>query len=367
MKKGKQIKRHALACLAGLVLAGSAGLVNAANENTLAHWRFEEGVNGVIHAADWDDFYLDSSGNTNHLSSWPLPSPNINRPTATNQVPYSVVPQTGEANTLALAFLGKQDLSTGGGNTGFKMLETYMFTNGWTFECTFLVTTNGLHQGLFGKDGKRGTFDGDPSTGPHPPFRMKIRPPSELVECQILDDNDVPITVKCNTPVETHHWYSVAATYDTETLSIYLKGEGDEEYVFQNSVSVPAGVTLGRYDKKWAVGRIRWDGNPADYMYGVLDEVRISNIALNPNFFIAVNGLPPPAINILAEQLSGTNGLALTWDTASWIDYSLLSKSSLGETTWTTNQAGIPGGEAGSVTVTTGVDQAQSFYRVTGE
>lgn len=74
-----------------------------------------------------------------------------------------------------------------------------------------------------------------------------------------------------------------------------------------------------------------------------------------------------PDIVITLNQLSGTNGLALTWDTDPLGDYTLLSKSNLTEPSWATNMTGIPGGTTGGVTVTTAVDQVQSFYRVTGD
>ena len=46
-------------------------------------------------------------------------------------------------------------------------------------------------------------------------------------------------------------------------------------------------------------------------------------------------------------------------------DYTLETKSSLTNVSWTSNSAVV--GTGGDVTVTTAVDQAQSFCRVTGE
>jgi len=75
---------------------------------------------------------------------------------------------------------------------------------------------------------------------------------------------------------------------------------------------------------------------------------------------------PLPEIgDITINPLPSGNGLALTWDTVEWHDYALETKSSLPIGNWETNQI-VPGVD-GSVTVTTAVDQVQSFYRVTAE
>ena len=76
--------------------------------------------------------------------------------------------------------------------------------------------------------------------------------------------------------------------------------------------------------------------------------------------------VPLPDIgDITMTQLSDINGLVLTWDTIEGYDYALETKSQLPYGNWETNQI-VPGVD-GSVTVTTAVDQAHSFYRVTSE
>ena len=74
----------------------------------------------------------------------------------------------------------------------------------------------------------------------------------------------------------------------------------------------------------------------------------------------------PPIGNISWELLSGTNGLALTWLTTNGFNYAVQSKDDLVTGSWTNHITGIPG-VAGDLTVTTAVDQAQSFYRVVVE
>jgi len=67
--------------------------------------------------------------------------------------------------------------------------------------------------------------------------------------------------------------------------------------------------------------------------------------------------------NITLDLLSGTNALTLTWATSVGTDYTVETKSSLTEISWTSNSAAV--GTGGDVTVTSAVDQAETFYRVT--
>lgn len=79
--------------------------------------------------------------------------------------------------------------------------------------------------------------------------------------------------------------------------------------------------------------------------------------------------LPDPEIQITAlDQLPSTNDLALSfaWTNSFWGDYAVSSTANLVDSSWSNLVYNRPGEPNGSMTVTTSVDQAQSFYRVTG-
>ncbi len=268
------------------------GLVGSASASTIAHWRFENGTAGTEHAVDQDDWYTDSSGNGNHLSSWWDES----RPAATAVRPFTTVPQTGAANNLALDFdngtggtEGADDLGTFG-NGGGKMIESYMF-NHWTVEATFKLD-NLYWEVLVGKDGKRGDLGG--AVGSEAPFWLKILDFNKCLEVLAIDDNDNFHTAGTLNPILTDEWYSVAARFDGTAIDLWLKGPGDTEYVFQAASDFfgpdvgGVGCSLGGFNNTWTVGRGMWDGNPVDFMDGIIDEVRISDVALDPTEFIAV-------------------------------------------------------------------------------
>jgi len=242
--------------------------------HTIAHWRFENGTAGSEHPADQDNWYSDVSGNGNHLSSWTAGS----RPAATADIPFATVPQIGQKNTLSLDFDASDDLGTFGAQTGAKMIESYAFSKGWTIEATFKMRTLNW-QVIVGKDGKR-------ALGPEAPFWIKVMDSNKKIECLFIDDNDDFHWIQTLDPILANQWYSVAITYDNAVARLYLKGEGDADYVFQGSVAASAGAKLGQYPNPWTVGRGMFDGNPVDFMNGLVDEVRISDVPLDPSSFI---------------------------------------------------------------------------------
>ena len=90
------------------------------------------------------------------------------------------------------------------------------------------------------------------------------------------------------------------------------------------------------------------------------------NPVINAIVIEAISDEPAPEIgNIAIESLSGTDAIAITWATAIGVDYALENKLGLDVTDWTTNTT--ISGTGGNISVTTTVDQAQSFYRVIGE
>ncbi len=80
-----------------------------------------------------------------------------------------------------------------------------------------------------------------------------------------------------------------------------------------------------------------------------------------------VDARPPVVIgDVILDLLAGTNALTLTWLSEEDRDYAVETKLDLMAPNWTTNRSGIYG-TGGDITVTTGVDQVQSFFRIVGE
>ena len=267
------MKNYILAILSVILLSLSV------NATTIAYWRFEEGENGVQHAGDQDDWYKDSSGFTNDMSSWSASS----RPTPTNSLPFSVVPQTLATNLLAMDFIPNDDLGTFGAESPY-MINSYAFTNGFTVECMVKVRQINW-QVAVGKDGEPssiGWWD--------PAFHIKFRndsasdhkihlgfwsTPSNWVSCMSTFDYSIG------------EWYYIAAVCDGTQAYLYVKEESDANYELESTAVVPGGQGMLTTDATWTIGRGMWHNGAADWVDGIIDEVRISDTALPVNQFLA--------------------------------------------------------------------------------
>ncbi len=152
-----------------------------------------------------------------------------------------------------------------------------------------------------------------------------------------------------------HHWYDIIATFDEGADTVSL------DFIDDLDVS----TNLGTFPTTFTNGTTRFVGF-RNHVDGIAAEtwadMYIENLQIEVN-----SSIPPPEIgDIVLDLLSGTNAVSLTWSTGSGYGYTLESKSSLLDVSWGTNTTGIVG-TGGDVTVTTAVDQAESFYRVIGE
>jgi hypothetical protein len=260
----------------------------------LAYWKLDEGIAGQEHVGDQDNFYKDYSGNNNHLSTWWDGA----RPTATTDRPFTTVPQTSKENLLALDFDGNDDLGTFGAQTGGKMLESYLFTNGWTIECSFKLDSHGW-QVFVGKDGQPITNRSEPI------FFIKERGDITNLQVGFYNDATNVTYIDGKTELELGKWYSVAAVLEKDVASLYLKGENDTNYNLEASAWVEGDfASLGQWPgKNWSVGRGMWTANPVDFVDGKIDEVRICNIPLQEQYFLASKNIIFPFVNITNNNI----------------------------------------------------------------
>jgi hypothetical protein len=304
-----RLVRHQL----GLTVVLSAFVASSLSAATLAHWRFEEGTAGSPVPAgaggspDFSNTVLDSSGNGNHMRTWATTS----APTYVSNVPFSTVPQTGQANNLALNFSPNQDVYSDG-----KPINSHLFT-AWTVEASFNATVTEGWQVIVGKDGQGLLPGAAPGGGLHaaPPFMLKtVGGGGDIgkLELGMVDGSREFRSILTQNPLVTGEWYSVAATATADELSLWLKSPGDVVYVLQGTMAINGAFTSpadynapGDYGRIWTVGRGMWNNNIADFFNGMIDEVRISDVALDPSQFLAI---PEPSTYAL---LAGLGALAL--------------------------------------------------------
>ena len=151
-------------------------------------------------------------------------------------------------------------------------------------------------------------------------------------------------------------WYDIKATIDeaADTVSIdFTDAANGTTNLGTFSTSAAFNNFDGRYvDFKNFVASMPPAGTFADMW---TENVQIEVLSVNS---------PPEIGNVTLDVLPGTNALSLTWATGAGFSYMVESKLSLLDASWSTNATYTATGE--SLTVTTAVDQVQSFYRVIG-
>lgn len=287
-----------LAASAWAVLALSCSL--AARASTVAYWRFETGPAGdpVSHAIGDGQFeaaVTDVSGNGNDLSAW---NESFAGFAYRSDVPYSPVPQTGGANSFSVKNIGgvpgmftNSSVSTPSGVD----IET-MTPTAFTIEASY-KPENGGYRTVVGRDARNvATSNGDLAAlyfQAQPDNSMAIKFADvagnwhEAVSApgliQGFDYGSDPDGL-------TGTWYNMAGVSDGTTLKLYVNGSLEASApIVSADPRLAIGTTSGGdwHAGEWTVGRGLYGGGHGDRAYGLIDEVRISDMALQPGEFLS--------------------------------------------------------------------------------
>jgi hypothetical protein len=283
----------------------------SASAATQAYWRFESGpadaqmahlsgVNGL-----WSADVSDSSGNGNALSVWTGDA--WGGYAYKTDVPAATVAQTGAANNFSV--------KNTGGNPGMwnNTLRTWT-PSAWTIEASFKPEWGGWRT-IVGRDSKgAGTQPG--ADGNASALYFQIQPDNrvavtfqDVMGYQYSAVSAAGLIQGFDWPSDpnglTGKWYSMAGVSDGTTLSLYLNDMASGlgyQLVAQASLTaqgsantaLTAGVGSGGdwMAGDFTVGRGMYNGGHGDRAFGFIDEVRLSQGALDPSQFLAV---PEPA------------------------------------------------------------------------
>ena len=267
---------------------------------TVAYWRFEEGVHGEAHNGDKDGWYIDSSEYDSNMSTLTGGS----RPTASSDTSFPLIPRTYLANNLALSCNGVDDyLST----TGNEWIDNYNFPEGWTIEATVKFNSLGsgtIRPSVICKEGNLGANE-------YPYFNLQLDPNTRNIWVVTARDSngDNRIIKGTTTTIEPGKWYSIAVTYDRNNegsdreAELYIKEENDAIYEREAGTSGPwSGIDLNG-DTPWIIGSGMRNGVRRGYFDGIIDEVRISRKPLPPQEFLAT-GIPEPGVLLIFGLLA---------------------------------------------------------------
>ncbi len=285
----------------------------APNPLQSAYWRFEEGSNFSSVNFSTPNSVLDSI-NQNHLSAFAANT----SPAYTNDVPPTPL-KSGLPNTLALDFIphtgGGDDLFTAfnPSNPSISKINNGIIAagGGFTLEAAFKPNNPGTFAAIASKEGRPG------GSRPEQTLELKTRGDTSLLQIELWDGSGNLKQVSSLAPLNVSQWYYAAVVDTGSTLSLYLDSNNGSGYQLQGSVpvsgafyqAVPANPS---WDNSWTVGRGQYNGAPADWFDGVIDEVRLSNTALSPSQFLFA-----PATTTLAGDYNN-NGRVDAADYVLW-------------------------------------------------
>ena len=256
--------------------SNEASALTTGATSVVAYWRFEEGAAGAVVAPLAQ--IPDATGHNNTLQT----------------------PDAGAAPTYAASVFGNP--TTPAANNALSLdfsaapvapdVARYLDTTGatgdinshafnqFTVEASFNTTTVGSTQTLVGKDG--GLFLGDTN-----PANAALYFQINTGVLSIRGHQGDQTFVVCDgvTPILVNHWYNGAAVSDGHYLSLYLQSDPGGPYHLEN-VTPFVGMLFDGENQPFSVGRGFYNNAIADSFKGKLDEVRISDLALDPSLFL---------------------------------------------------------------------------------
>lgn len=285
--------------------------VKEENAGVVAWWRFEDGTAGtnIVHTAADGVFspdITDVTGRENHLSAWT--SADYAGYRYRDAVAHSTIPLTGAANILSVK-------NAGGVPGMFTQTGSYISTMtppAFTVEVTCKLE-NGGYRTIIGRDSYGTAINGDDTNPQLAAFYLQAIPSNGLA-VKYCDADGYWHDAISNTGVfqsfdyatnpdgEGIPWYSLAAVSDGLWLKLYLYDHDHPEngYVLiaqndllnDNPGSTNTSLSAGAGDGgdwdagNWSVGRGLYNGDHTDRAWGYIDEVRISEAALDPSDFL---------------------------------------------------------------------------------
>ena len=202
-----------------------------------------------------------------------------------SRVPIPLIPQTGEANAGSASFPAegrKGDVFS----DPKSAINNHAFTD-FTIEAwIYFDTIEGAYQTIIGRDNHTAP---DLNLGELALFYLSRIPDTAkgseapgTFRLLILNTDGSKIFANSQTTPEAGTWYHISVVGNTKqgTVTMYVNGTEEGWATGYSGLYVPVGGS------SWTIGRGQYRRKPADFVTGVIDEVRFSDVALAPAQFL---------------------------------------------------------------------------------
>lgn len=205
--------------------------------------------------------------------------------TANNSPAFSPAGETPNDTGLSADFVGGNwdgYTGSGGGTINTWSPET------WTIECAVKFTNVDAWYTMIGRSGAS-------SGGSEADFYLQKNDIADQFRINFLSVGGTRYILDAgeNFVVQPNQWYRVAVTSDGTTLSMYIDDTSGSGYQLANSLTMTgatpaANAPIATGNFVWTFGRGWFNGN-GDFVPGYLDDIRFSDVALQPTQFLGAN------------------------------------------------------------------------------